>query len=103
MTGELKEIVDTVLAVEKRLENRFSTQIKDALIQFERRILSTVNDRISNVEARLIPLEMKVRRIDENVSAMREELDIALSAIDDNSVQLIDHQKRIGRLEKRFV
>lgn len=70
--------------------------------KLEKRILSTVNVRMDNLEARLTPLERKVSTIEGIVIDMHEDLNAGLKAIDSHALLLIDHGKCIGRLEKRL-
>lgn len=83
MVEGMQEIINTILAVEKR-------------------ILSTVNNRAKGIETRLVALERKTNKIEEQILDIREELDLALSFMDEYGTQLIDQKKRIGRLEKRL-
>jgi hypothetical protein len=62
---------------------------------------SALNQRMDNFEARLIPLEAKMNNIEVIVTDVHEDLDAGLAAIDKNAVMLLEHNKRIGRLEKR--
>ena len=83
MIKDLQEVVDTLMAAMDR-------------------ILLVMNSRMDNFEARLIPLEQKVSNIETVLLDIRDDMDAALTSIDTHAVQLIDHRKRISRLEKRF-
>lgn len=84
-------------------------EMKDVLVQFEKRITSAVNNgfdrvdvRLTNLENRLGSLEVRTSSLEETVHEIQEDLRAGLKAIDQHALQLFDHHKRIGRLEKRF-
>jgi hypothetical protein len=94
---------------ELKLEMRAGfTQAKEDLKEMVEVILADMdkgfqlmNGRMDNFEARLIPIEQNIRSIDATVTEMRLELNANMAATDSHALQLIDHTKRIGRLEKR--
>lgn len=113
MNEGIQEVVSIVLDVEKRLaatidermhafEKRFITTMCESIEASERRVMSTLNERIGGIETRLVPIERKLTSIEENVIEMQEDLNAGLRAIDEHALGLLDHTKRIRRLEKRM-
>lgn len=88
---------------------QFKKEIQNDLKEFAEIILAGMDQgfqklttRMDNFEGRLIPLEQKASNIEIIVSDIRDDLDAGLKAIDKHAVMLLDHKKRIGRLEKRM-
>ena len=85
MKQELKDLAEVVYAVQAGMDHGFER----------------LNTRMDNIETRLVPIERRLTNIEEIVADIRNDLDASLAATDKHAIQLFDHDKRIGRLEKR--
>jgi hypothetical protein len=90
------------MGVMKAEMEQFATAILSAMDSFERRITNAFNERMDALDIRVTHVEQSIVRIDKTLVEMQESLDAALLATDKHTVQLFDHTKRIGRLEKRL-
>jgi hypothetical protein len=64
---------------------------------------AAMNTRIDGIDGRLTGVEHRLGRVEVAVLDLQEEFRAAQVAVDDNSIQLVDHERRIRRLEKRCV
>lgn len=59
-----------------------------------------INGRIDNVDERLGEVKHKLTKVEVTVLDTQDDLRGALAAIDGDSIKVLDHEKRIRRLEK---
>lgn len=62
--------------------------------------LHAMNERMDGIDARLVSTARSAEGIDRKVTEMHDDLHAALIAIDSDSVKILDHERRIRRLEK---
>lgn len=63
----------------------------------------TLNNRVDLVEVRMSGIERTVELLKGSVADVHDDLTSALSSFDSDSLKLLDHEKRIRRLEKSTV
>lgn len=90
--GDLMEVVTTGFSV---MDERFDAVEK----RFEKRF-EKLEGRVENMDERLVGVEHRLGRVEEVLLDIQEEFRATQPVVDDNSVQLIDHEKRIKRLER---
>lgn len=73
----------------------YEPTLKDVMV-----ILRTMNTRMDGTDARLSHLERGQEKIQSKIDDMQEDLTSALAAFDEESIKILDHEKRIRRLEK---
>lgn len=91
----MTEFVEVIIGAMEQFEARITNAFTDRLIP--------IYGRLDTIEARLDSIGRRLTSVESTVDEMREELTAGLKTVDVHSAQLFDHQKRIGRLEKRFV
>lgn len=63
-------------------------------------VLHTMTAWMGNTDVRLTTLERGQNQIKATLSDVQDDLTSALAAVDKDSVTLIDHERRIGKLER---
>ena len=63
----------------------------------------STNDRIDGIDARLGDVQRKVTKIESKIEDIQDDLASALNATDKDVVTILDHERRIRRLEKTHV
>lgn len=88
---------------EMRIElKEWAMTITETILEGMDRVFQKLSTRMDTIDDRLGVIEKKVSNIEGVVLEMRDDLDAGLKAIDKHSIQLMDHTKRIGRIEKRI-
>lgn len=62
--------------------------------------LIAIHERVDYIDEHLGDVERRLGKVEGHVLDMQDDLKGALSAIDGDSVKILDHEKRIRRLEK---
>ena len=63
-------------------------------------ILNTMNTRMDGADIQLSSMNQALGAVKDTLGEMQEELTSALLALDTDSIKLLNHEKRIRRLEK---
>lgn len=63
-------------------------------------ILNTMNTRMDGTDIQLSSMSQALGAVKDTLGEMQEELTSALFALDTDSIKLLNHEKRIRRLEK---
>lgn len=59
-----------------------------------------INNRIDRLDERLGLVDRRLAKVEVTVLDMQDEIRGALNALDKDSIKILDHEKRIRRLEK---
>jgi hypothetical protein len=100
MSVETQQILEAIRDLEKRMDMRFAEH--DSRFDKIDRILESIHERMNNFELRLVAVERGLHELKMIVFEMRDDLTGALKAIDLQAEMLLDHGRRIVRLEKRL-
>ena len=97
--GEEATITDVLEGMQKSFvyfEDRFD--LLDARLNQR---FGALEDRVQNTELQLRDVQHSLSNLTSVVSELQEDFRASSVALDDNSLKILSHEKRIGRLEKR--
>jgi hypothetical protein len=105
-TSSLGSRLNGVITAIQKLDDRLTTEIQGVLQIMDTRFLVidkklvAIHDRVGHIDERLGDVQRRLGKVEVLALDMQDDLRGALAAIDDDSVKVLDHEKRIRRIEK---
>lgn len=94
----LHDVMAVLVGLDTRMKKGFESV--DKRFESVDKRFETISGRIDNIDERLGGVEHRLGAVEVVVLDIREELTSGLAAFDEDAKKIIDHERRIKRLEK---